>query len=86
VIDTLELGRLYPLLRIELINLETNPLVLLTLQTRHGHNSDIVLPRDCYHLLNLRDIVNIQEGRMNAYVVYSGICDETVASLLKVIR
>jgi hypothetical protein len=85
VLDSLEVGRL-PLLRIELINMETNPVVLLTLQNRDGSNSDIVLTRDCYRMFNVRDIVNIQEGRMNAHVAYSGICDETGDSLLKIIR
>jgi hypothetical protein len=86
VIDSIELGRLYPLLRIDIINLETKAVVLLTLQIRDGHTSDIVLPRDCYHLFTLKDIVNIQEGRMHAHVMYTGICDETGASLLQVIR
>ena len=85
VVDSLELGRAYALLRIELINVETNPVVLLTLKNLYGQYL-IVLPRDCYHLFNLRDIVNIQEGRMQAYVVYRGICDETGASLFRFIR
>jgi hypothetical protein len=84
--ESLEVGRPYPLLGIELLNMQENPIVLLKLQNPDGSHSAVALVTECYHVFTLRYIIDTQEGRLYSRVVYRSICVVKGAALLDVMR
>jgi hypothetical protein len=67
LVETLEIGRPYPVLWVEVIQLWDDPMVLKLWGVTVGE-FDCVLPTGCYQMFTLRDICDIQCVRLVSIV------------------